>query len=123
MQDIVYTPLGYIKELTQYKWMADTQEWLNYYKIKQQWNDNKLCTVQEILYYNPDKQDWVGCYDFGNGANNNAIAYVGYDPQTGIMTSDVAYSMPNPDHQYVKSVATYYDINSSLKFEYMAIRP
>lgn len=110
MQDVKYTPYGYITELVNSKWMADTQQWMNYYKIKQQWNENRLCTVQEVLYYNPEKQDWVGCYDFGWGELQNAIAYIEYDPQTGIMKSDVACGMPKPDHKYVKGVSTYYDI-------------
>lgn len=110
MQDVAYTDYGYITQLTNYKWLADSKEWMAFYKVNQEWNENRLNTKQEMLYYNPDKQDWVGCYEWDGKVRQCAYSACTYDDVTGIMTSDMAYSMPEPDGKYVKGVETYYDI-------------
>lgn len=110
MQDVAYTDYGYITQLTNYKWLADSKEWMHYYRVNQSWNDNRLNTKQEMLYYNPDKQDWVGCYEWDGKVRQCSYSACTYDDATGIMTSDIAYSMPEPDGKYVKKVETLYDI-------------
>lgn len=102
MQDVIYTDYGCIKQLVNTLWEEDKQQWQPYQMWRQQWDDKRHCTKQEILYYNLDKQDWVGCYEWYGIEWKSKYTDLMYDPATDIKTSETFYELEDPDGEYVK---------------------
>lgn len=63
------------------RWQEDTQSWLNYYRIEQDFNDDGVITRQENKYWNVDLQSWDGAYDWGYGLCYNTKTLFEYDEQ------------------------------------------
>ena len=60
-------------------WQEDTQSWLNWYRIEQDFNDQGLITRQESLYWNKTRQNWDGAEDYGYGLCYNTKTLFEYD--------------------------------------------
>lgn len=102
MQNVIYTDYGSIKQLVNALWVEEQQQWQPYQMWRQQWNDKRQCTKQEILYYNLDKQDWVGCYEWYGTVWQSKYTDLTYDPATDIETSETFYQLNDPDAEYTK---------------------
>lgn len=120
MQDVIYTDYGYIKQLVNALWDEDQQQWQPYQMWRQQWNDKRQCTKQEVLYYNLDKQDWVGCYEWYGIEWQSKYTDLTYDPASDIETSETFYQLNDPDGEYTKMSYLKTDITPVGDNEYRA---
>lgn len=76
-------------------------KWVNYYRIRQEFKDN-LITLQSGEYWNPIKNDWLGCYDWKGAVLYNTKTEFSYDEQ-GRQTDEIAYRIRDVEEGWYKT--------------------
>ena len=103
--EYAYDDAGHQTLWSFYRWQYDSQSWLNYYRIEQDFNDDGMITRQENMFWNPDLQTWGGAYDWGMGVCVNWKTLFEYDEQ-GRRTWERSYNAYTADN-YVPSATNY----------------
>ena len=80
--EYTYNKDGFVTSYNFSLWIDN--QWINYYRVIQNFTDDNRITLQANEFYNPDENEWVGCYNWRGAILYNTKTETFYNEQNRI---------------------------------------